>query len=101
MGAFVLYGYKPDPANIKDVYQLRATHEHMHPNSVFFAEENLKFFGERMSEMYVWKQKVDVEDANGKPHTCYVLSKMSRTHPMGPRRTYAYFDAKTLEQIIK
>ena len=32
-------------------------------------------------------------------HKCYVISRMRRAHPNGPRRTLAYFDVETLEDI--
>jgi hypothetical protein len=42
----------------------------------------------------VWKK-----DCLGETHECYVLSRLQRKHPAGPRRTYAYFDVETLEHI--
>ena len=70
-----------------------------HPNGHFFDRDTLKFFGERLSEMYVWKGKVKKTDSMGVTHTCYVLSSLQRKHPMGPRRVYHYFDAETFDDV--
>lgn len=81
------------------VQKLKVMHENAHPESHFFDYDALKFFGESLSTMNVLSRTTEVKDYNGDKHECYVLSKLSRTHPMGPRRTYAYFDVNTLEYI--
>lgn len=65
----------------------------------FFAPDTLKSFGERISEMRVLKPLSIVKDVCGEYHTCVVLSKLSRNHPKGPRRTRAYFDTTTWEEV--
>ena len=70
-----------------------------HPGGHFFDRDTLKFFGERLSEMYVWKDKVKKTDSLGEMHTCYVLSSLQRKYPSGPRRVYHYFDAKTFDDV--
>ena len=65
----------------------------------YFDRETLKFFGERLSDMRIHKTIVVREDYQGKKHDCYVISRLQRNHPNGPRRTLAYFDVDTLENI--
>ena len=65
----------------------------------YFDRETLKFFGERLSDMRILKNIVVREDYQGKKHDCYVISRLQRNHPNGPRRTLAYFDIETLEEI--
>ena len=85
---------------INDAYALRSAYYRTHPNGHFFDHDTLKFFGESMSSMRLLKGKAVIKDLLGEEHTCYVLSKLSRNYPGGPRRTYAYFDVKTLDDII-
>jgi hypothetical protein len=81
-------------------YELKELHLEYHPDSHFFDYDTLKFFGESMSTMKVLKETEDIRDSMGELHTCYVLSKLSRKYPTGPRRTYAYFDVDTLDYIM-
>lgn len=83
------------------IWDLIRKHEHFNPDSCFFNHETLKFFGERISEMKVLKKRIFIKDCQGKEHICYVVSKISHNHPSGSRRTYAFFDITTLENIIE
>ncbi len=83
-----------------NVYELKSKHEAKHPDSHFFDEETLKFFGETFSKMNVLKKKVDVKDYLGNVHSCYVLSALQRNHPGGPRRVCHYFDSETFDTVI-
>lgn len=69
------------------------------PDGHYFDDETLKFFGESRSTMKVLKQTEKVTDFLGEVHTCYVLSKLSKKYPGGPKRTYAYFDIETFDVI--
>lgn len=84
---------------IHTVYGLMNAYKAKHPDGHFFDDKTLKFFGERLSEMRLLKNTETVKDWSGEKHECYVLSRLQRKHPMGPRRTYAYFDVKTLDHI--
>lgn len=42
-----------------------------------------------------------IKDCLGETHECYVLSRLQRKHPGGPKRTYAYFDVETFEDITR
>ena len=86
---------------LKNAYELREAYKITHPDGHFFDKETLKFFGERMSEMRLLKDKEVVKDYHGENHTCYVLRKNQRNHPSGPRIHYSYFDQDTLEIIFK
>ena len=69
------------------------------PNGHYFDSDVLEFFGERLSDMVINKVVEVKEDDRGEKHKCYVISRMHRAHPNGPRRTQAYFDVKTFEEI--
>lgn len=87
--------------NITSVYSLKAAYESRHPNGHFFDSDTLKFFGERLSEMRVLKGTVEITNINGEKHICYMLSKYSRNYPTGAKRTYAYFDVDTFDEVIR
>lgn len=84
---------------VYDVYSLVAAYQRTHPGGHCFDRDTLKFFGESFSTMRLLKDQATIKDWSGETHTCYVLSKLQRNHPMGPRRTYAYFDVGTLDYI--
>lgn len=88
-----------DMRGITNVYALRSAYYAKHPNGHFFDSETLKFFGESLSTMRLLKGLVKVTSCTGQEHTCYMLSKLSRSYPTGPRRTYAYFDVDTLDDV--
>ena len=66
----------------------------------FFDHDTLKWFGESISSMNVLKDTVTITDYLGVKHECVVLSKLSRKYPGGARRTYAYFDTTSWNQIF-
>ena len=70
-----------------------------HPNGHYFDKDTLKFFGERLSDMRIYKTVEVKGDYQGTKHKCYVISRLQRKHPNGPKRTLAYFDVETLEDI--
>ena len=80
--------------------ELRFRHLSACPKSHFFDSKTLKFFGERMSDMYVLKGTVKINDCSGNEHECIVLSSRQLKYPSGPKRIYHYFDACTYEQVI-
>mgnify|MGYP000844540611 FL=1 len=86
--------------DIKDVYGLKAAYQERHPEGHFFDDETLKFFGERLSEMRLLRNQVEVTDLSGEIHKCYVLSSMQRNAPCGPERAYHYFDVDTIDSIF-
>lgn len=65
------------------------------PDHHFFDPDTLKWFGERRSEMYLWKDTVTHTDYSGEKRECYVLSSLQRKAPGGPKRVYHYFDTTT------
>ena len=69
------------------------------PNGHYFDQDTLKFFGERLSDMRINKTIEVKEDDRGEKHKCYVISRLHRKPSNGPRRTLAYFDVETLEDI--
>jgi len=84
-----------------DVWTLSRKYYENNPGGHFFDRDTLKFFGERMSEMYVFKNKEKVKDGQGVEHECYVLSSLQRVPYVGKRRHYAWFDANTFEEILQ
>lgn len=85
---------------IRTVYDLKNAHEQAFPNSHYFDPETLKFFGERLSDMYVLKDTVNVKSASGNMHECYVLSKRQKKSDGKYVRRYDYFDIKTLDYVV-
>jgi len=67
---------------------------------LYFSHENLKFFGERVSEMRIFKNTVKITDNMDEKRECYILSSLQRNHPSGARRSYSYFDCETLERVF-
>lgn len=84
---------------IKDIYDLRNAYFRTHPNGHWFDRDTLAFFGESLSTMRLLKGTYRVKDFTGEEHSCYKVSKLSRKYPGGPKRTYAYFDVNTLNDI--
>ena len=71
------------------------------PNGHYFDADTLRFFGERKSDMRVLKNTITITDYSGNKREVYVLSRLQRKHPSGPKRTYAYFDVKTFEDVLR
>lgn len=82
------------PFALADAYQRK------HPDGHFFDRDTLRFFGERFSDMYLFKKTKNVIDHSGCEHTCYILSTLQRNHPSGPTRVYHYFDVETLDDVL-
>lgn len=85
---------------IKSVDGLIAAYKRAHPNGHYFDHDTLKFFGERISDMRLLKNRETVTDTSGEKHDCYVLSSLQRKNPMGAKRKYTYFDVETLDYVI-
>ena len=77
-----------------DIYKLINNYYANNPNGHFFDRDTLRFFGERISEMYVLKNTVKID---GKE--CYVVSSFQHNAPI-PGRHYSYFDVKTFDYVI-
>ena len=86
-------------SEIRSVYGLISAYQSKHPTGHFFDRETLKFFGERISEMRLLKDRATVTDCCGEKHECYVLSSLQRKHPAGPTRAYHYFDVETIDDV--
>lgn len=83
-----------------DVQNLIQKYKKHNPDGHFFDKETLKFFGETLSSMYVYKNKEKYTDSLGKEHICWCLRSRQRNHPCGPQNAYHYFDHETFEHII-
>lgn len=79
------------------VYKLKEELEKQ--GSYYFSDNTLKFFGERLSDMYILKKTEKIKDSMGVIHECYVLSKLSKDYQGRKVRNYDYFDIHTLERI--
>ena len=84
----------------KNINELIRAYYEKNPNGHYFDRDTLKFFGERVSDMRLLKGTVKIKDISGKEHEAYVISRLQRKYPGGARRTYAYFDVETLDDII-
>ena len=82
-----------------NMWSFIADYYEKHPKGHYFDQDTLKFFGERLSDMRINKTIEVKEDYRGEKHDCYVISRLQRNHPNGPKRTLAYFDVETLENI--
>lgn len=85
---------------VRTVHGLIDAYKTKRPDGHFFDHDTLKFFGERISEMRLLKNRETVTDVSGEKHECYVLSSLQRKNPLGPRRKYTYFDVETLDMVI-
>jgi len=85
---------------MKDIYELRSAYYGKHPDGHYFDVDTLKFFGERLSDMKLLKGTVTVKDICGEEHEVYVISRLQRKYPGGARRTHAYFDINTLDDVV-
>ncbi len=86
---------------INTIYDLVNAYCEKHPDGHFFDSDTLKFFGESLSTMRLLKGTVTITDICGDTHTCYVISRLQKKYPGGKRRTYAYFDVETLDDVIQ
>lgn len=84
---------------MRNIDELIRTYYQKHPNGHYFDRDTLKFFGERRSDMRLLKGTVNVKDIIGREHEAYCISRLQRKCPGGARRTYAYFDVNTLDDI--
>ena len=84
-----------------NVYGLIDRYTTTHPHGHFFDRDTLKFFGESLSTMRLLKGTVKIKDISGEEHECYVLSSLQKTHPLGARRVYTYFDVNTFDDVIR
>ena len=83
----------------KNIDEFIKAYYEKNPDGHYFDQETLKFFGERLSDMRLLKKTVKIKDIRGVEREAYVISRLQRKHPGGPRRTYAYFDVNTLTDI--
>lgn len=83
------------------IYQFKKMHETKNPDSYYFSPDTLKFYGERLSEMRVYKKTTHITDDYGREHECYVISSYQRNAPKGvnPRKLH-YFDVDTLDRVL-
>ena len=82
--------------------ELIALHNANNPESYFFSRETLNFFGEKKSEMHVYKNTQTINGPDGIEHECYILTSIQHNYPVKEikRRIYHYIDINTFE-IIK
>ena len=68
---------------------------------LYFSQDTLKFFGERVSGMRIFKNTVKITDNMNEKRECYILSSLQRNYPSGAKRSYKYFDCETLKRVFK
>ena len=88
------------PNNINNINQLISEYYRKNPDGHFFDRDTLKFFGESVSSMRLLKGTTNIIDISGNEHEAYTISRLQRNYPGGARRTYAYFDIETLDDVI-
>jgi len=87
-----------------EFWELKEKIENKGGESHFFDHDTLKFFGERLSDMRVLKDTVNITDYSGDVHECYVISVTRRKNAFGPckpYRFYHYFDVNTYQHITR
>ena len=67
--------------------------------SYYFSDETLRFFGERLSDMYILKETAKIRDEEGVVHECYILSRLSKDWNGKRCRKHDYFDIKTFKRV--
>lgn len=80
-----------------DIYELKRKHEAHHPNSHFFDRQTLKFFGETLAKMYVYKNP---EMHDGK--LCWLVRSKQKFDCMGKMMTknsFHWFDTETFDEV--
>jgi len=74
-------------------------HRRMHPNSHYFSENTLDWFGEKLEDMHILDKKIMLKTESGEIRECFALQRLQRSHPDGPQRTVTYFDKATMSEI--
>ena len=83
---------------INNIKELIKEYNRLRPNSHYFDEDTLDFFGESVDKMeFLGTDKVF--DSFGEETEVYVIKRFQKNHPMGPRYTRTYFRVDTLENI--
>ena len=81
-----------------NIEELVEEYKRLHPNDYYFDEDTLNFFGESVDKMELLGTD-KVFDFLGEEVEVYVVKRLQKNHPMGPRYTNAYFRVDTLEDI--
>jgi len=89
-----------EKAKVMTVSELANKHKRMNPNSHYFSDRTLKWFGEKLEDMHLLDDTVNIKTSTNEIRECYVLVRLQREHPDGPMRTHAYFDVETLGNVL-
>ena len=81
-------------------YQFLSDYKKHNPNGHYFDPDTLKWFGERLSDMRILKGTSIIKNCYGEDVEVYVISRYQRKYPGGARRTQAYFDIRTFDDIM-
>jgi hypothetical protein len=87
-----------------EFYELKRNIENKGGETHFFDHDTLKFFGERLSDMRLLKNTVEITDICGEKHICYIVSATRRKNAFGsckPYTHYHYFDVNTFHHVIR
>lgn len=82
---------------IKTVNDLIRAYNETHPDHHYFDRDTLKYWGERISDMYLYRKTEEVKDLLGNMRTCYCL-RSKQTFPIRHTK-YTYFDVNTLDIV--
>ena len=85
-------------------YELKEKMIKAAPNTHFFDEDTLKFFGERYSSFRVLKKMQVIKDYGGMEHSCYVLAVTRSIYGFQRVKPYAYYhyiDSATFHAITE
>ncbi|MBT94315.1 MAG: hypothetical protein CMA60_05760 [Euryarchaeota archaeon] len=85
-----------DNMKIKTASDLKFEIERLHPDSKFFARENMRFFGDTMRNFGVREPRKIVDNMGGERMAYELYRKQPVKHGLSESH---YFDAETLKQV--
>lgn len=81
------------------IYELKKNYEEK-TGGHFFDPETLKYWGESISTMYLYKRITTVTDYKGIKHSCYTISVKQRPQDAPPRVNIYHFDIETFQEVF-
>ena len=76
---------------IQSIDRLAREYYNKNPDGHYFDRDTLKFFGEAISRMYLYKNLENITDISGEKHICYCIRKEGKDFLGKKRVSYGYF----------
>lgn len=91
---------KPNNTGIKNAYQFVDAYKKACPESHYFDQATLDFWGEKIADMYLARQLYEVVDTwDDKKHVCFKLTRKQNDPFLGHHIVSTYFDVATFEDF--